>query len=630
MVTTHMVTANIKNILAILQGAIYSDSWCFLREILQNALDSLVARSGTDPRFQPLIKITVDAEIGRIRIEDNGIAMSREQIIEWLCCLGGSGKGGNDLGPFREEIIGQFGIGFFAALRVAEQIEVISQTPHGEATRMQMVPTGSYTLETCATRGVGTVVDLYLDEEHSEYANEEDIIKNIKKWADFIPYPIIVNGCGPVNTMIAPYYRPGWDGHDVQELQQFIKGHFGEDPLTIIPVITGGMRGVLYVTDANPTRVTGYNGCISAYVKRMYVCEDSDLIPLWARSMVGGIIEFDLQPSASRESLIQNGEYFAAAGKLAALIVNHLAHLAQTDRSTLHLITLCHNHSLKNAVLQDKYLLEQLVPFLNFRTNHGLLSLSEIQEAQPKDEDGRTPILGFESAADKLRFDQLYTPKGRLVVNCESGSLDREVILEYCRQHQDSLAYREIGVDDGLVFAPLDDEEATYFSNLQKTVAAVLRMRGYQNISVETRRFHPQTMALTIISEKEDWMDPRVIPAGSGRFSGLQSFLMECMAQRVKNKVGKIFLNADNPTIRQLVQFDLADGWLDNLIYCLFCQALLLAAEGLDKEHRLDIYENHHRLFSKVIELTMENIRLKSKLRQLGEKVEEGDSEFHV
>ncbi len=605
MTTKHYVKADIKNIFKLLKDNLYSDEGTFLRELIQNAGDSLTERGKVGPGREPAIQIRLSPARGVFEIQDNGIGMSREELIERLACLGGSGKNGESI-----DTIGQFGIGFFSALNVASRVDVVSRRENEEATRLSMEPSGEYTMETYAPCETGTTVMVFLEQEYMEYAERSYVIQQVQKWADFLPYPIYLDAEPyPVNKMEAPFHIPGWQYHQA-ELKTWLQERFREEIISLIPVDDEGMHGALFITCLNGSMFSK-PGRVSIWLKRMFIGDDAGLIPDWASPMVRGVLEFDrLTPTASRESLIRNAEYYKTANKINALLLEHLVHLAKTNPTVFRIIAICHDLTLKDAALRDEYLFEHIASQLLFQSNSGMISLEQVVTEQPKDQSGRTPILGYRNQADQLRFEQLYTPKGDFVLNLDAG-LNAEVVDMYCRLHPEQVVFREVGADDG-IYMPLPEEEAMRFKNLERTFAAVLRQRGVDMV-VETRRFKPVRLSIALVDNSKA---PGLSTDAWTGLIGMQALLMKHLAQSQKQGIKKLFLNAMNPVIRQLAVLDLSDGWLDDIVFNLFSEALLLSPDKLTDEQRKAIYDDHHQVYSALIQSTLENLYLKRELRK--------------
>lgn len=610
--TKHQVSVNLPQILDIFKSSTYSEP-PFVKELLQNATDAICERLAIQPEHTGRIDVELDVKQHRIRFSDNGRGMQPDELKKNLACLGGTSK---DCDPMELNLIGRFGVGFFSALFVGASVDISSRAfGTEEGSILKMHPNGDYTLESCPYPQVGTTVDVWLDQEHAEFASDEYLIRAIKKWCDFLPYSIYLNQNGPINQRNAPYHSPGWQHSRQLEMSTFVQQRFGEEPLSLIPVEAPGMRGVLYISNADMQKNFHYSGRLEVYLRRMRIGEDAaGLLPDWARSFAGGMVEFDyLMPTASRESLMRNEPYRHAQKTLGKIIIAHLLHLGQKNPPKLRTIATYHNYRLKNMVLREPDLFNAIVELLPFWTNHGIMPLGTILEQQPKDREGRTSILGLRSGSGELHAAEVYTPKGFIVIHLDSGSLDTEVIFEYCRRHEEC-RFEELGTDDQRIYQKLPDEEAADFLCVERAVTTILRRRGCTDVHVETRSFTPPRLSMAIVEGGED-ISATVNPVPSG-FRGLKALYAEYVNAMNARKV-TVFLNSLNPLIKRLSTLErhLSDGWLDELVSCLYGQTLLLSAENQSDEQRNQLYDEHHAFFEKFIEQVLDNLFMKHELR---------------
>jgi molecular chaperone HtpG len=207
---TRAFQAEVEELLGLMIHSLYSHKEIFLRELISNASDALdklrfeaLTEPGLaqdDPRLR--IRIEVDPEARTLSVRDNGIGMSREEVAQNLGTIARSGtrrflEALKDKGGDRPELIGQFGVGFYASFMVAERITVETRRA-GEArgTRWTSGGTGEYTLEEVDGLARGTVVTLQLrardseDEEAQEFSDPQVVRELVRKYSDFVEWPI--------------------------------------------------------------------------------------------------------------------------------------------------------------------------------------------------------------------------------------------------------------------------------------------------------------------------------------------------------------------------------------------------------------------------------------------------------
>ena len=209
---TRQFETEVQQLMNLIVNSLYSNQEIFLRELISNAsdaIDKLRYESQTHTELlegagELNIRIAPDSEKKCLVISDNGIGMTKDEVVENLGTIAKSGtsafmaaleesKKNDAIAP---ELIGQFGVGFYSAFIVADRVVVETRKAgEGEATRWESDGLGSYTLETCSKKEHGTTITLYLKEEGlEEDFNEEWVIKRVvKQHSDFVAYPVVMN-----------------------------------------------------------------------------------------------------------------------------------------------------------------------------------------------------------------------------------------------------------------------------------------------------------------------------------------------------------------------------------------------------------------------------------------------------
>jgi molecular chaperone HtpG len=327
----HEFQAEVRELLDLMIHSLYSHKDIFLRELISNASDAL-----DKIRFEALsrpelasgelaITLEVDAAARTLAVHDNGIGMSRTEVVENLGTIARSGTR-EFLRAIREakaaaapELIGQFGVGFYASFMVADRITVVTRRAGtDEATRWESTGDGSYTLGAAERPAAGTTVTLYLkpqDEEDglNDYTQEGALKDIVKRYSDFVTYPIRLQG-ETLNSMKAIWARDQ-DAVTEDEHREFYKhvSHDWNDPLEHLSVHMEGSfeaRALLYIPSKAPfdlhDREGGHRG-LSLYVKRVFIMDDwRELLPPHLRFVRGVVSSDDLPLNVSRELLQKN------------------------------------------------------------------------------------------------------------------------------------------------------------------------------------------------------------------------------------------------------------------------------------------------------------------------------------
>ena len=325
----HEFQAEVRELLDLMIHSLYSHKDIFLRELISNAsdaLDKVRFESLSRPELAPVgeleITLEVDEAARTLAVYDNGIGMTRDEVVENLGTIARSGTR-EFLRALREaqaagapELIGQFGVGFYASFMAADRITVVTRRAGTEeATRWESTGDGGYTLGPAERSGAGTTVTLHLkpkDEEDGlkDYTQTFVLKDIVKRYSDFVTYPIRLKG-ETLNSMKAIWAR-GRDEVTEEEHREFYKhiSHDWNDPLEHLSVhIEGGFeaRALLYIPSKAPfdihDRDGGHRG-LSLYVKRVFIMDDwRELLPPYLRFVRGVVASDDLSLNVSREIL---------------------------------------------------------------------------------------------------------------------------------------------------------------------------------------------------------------------------------------------------------------------------------------------------------------------------------------
>ena len=351
----HEFQTEVRELLDLMIHSLYSHKDIFLRELVSNASDALdkvrfesLSRPELTPAGELEIRLEVDAAARTLSVHDNGIGMTRAEVVENIGTIARSGTR-EFLRAVREakaasapELIGQFGVGFYSSFMAADRITVVTRRAGtDEATRWESTGDGGYTLDATSRPAAGTTVTLHL-----KPADEEDGLKDytqdwvlkdiVKRYSDFVSYPIRL-GSETLNSMKAIWAR-GKDEVTEEEHREFYKhiSHDWNDPLEHLTVhIEGGFeaRALLYIPSKAPFDVrhrdTAGHG-LSLYVKRVFIMDDwRDLLPPFLRFVRGVVSSDDLSLNVSREILQKDRQVQAIRKHLVRRILGALKEMKE-------------------------------------------------------------------------------------------------------------------------------------------------------------------------------------------------------------------------------------------------------------------------------------------------------------
>ena len=382
--------SEVKQLLDIVIHSLYTEKDIFLRELISNSADALekfrhqqLVDDNVFDKEAPLeINISFDEEAHTLTITDSGIGMSKEELEENLGTIAHSGSKNflTELAEAAKEdvnLIGQFGVGFYAAFMVADKVTVQSRSylPDAEGCQWESVADGSYTLSPCPGLHRGTKIILELNEEAHDYASEFDIKRIIKQYSNFVPFPIKVKG-DEVNTVQAVWTKSKSEISD-EEYNDFFKfvGNASDDPLCHLHFSTDAplaIKALLYVPKDNFEEL-GFGRMdpgVSLYCKKILIEQHSkDILPEWLRFAKGVIDSEDLPLNISRQALQENALVAKINKVITGRFLKYLAELAKKEPETYEKVWKTFGIFLKEGATSDFMHREAIAKLLRFESS---------------------------------------------------------------------------------------------------------------------------------------------------------------------------------------------------------------------------------------------------------------------
>ena len=323
----HEFQTEVRQLLDLMIHSLYSHKDIFLRELISNASDALdkvrfeaITRPELTPAGELEIRLEADAAARMLSVWDNGIGMTREEVVQNIGTIARSGTREflqairEQKGQIAPELIGQFGVGFYSSFMVADRITLVTRKA-GETTATRWESSGDgYELAEAERDVAGTTVTLHLkpkDEEDGlrDYTDPHVLRDIVKRYSDFVGYPIRLKA-DTLNSMKAIWARPKEEVSE-QEYRDFYKHltHDWNDPLEHVLVRVEGTveaRALLYIPAKAPVDLFMRDGKrgVQLYVKRVFIMDDWEaLLPPWLRFVRGVVASDDLSLNVSREIL---------------------------------------------------------------------------------------------------------------------------------------------------------------------------------------------------------------------------------------------------------------------------------------------------------------------------------------
>ncbi|MBS4208036.1 molecular chaperone HtpG [Bacillus sp. FJAT-50079] len=448
--------AESKRLLEMMINSIYSQKEIFLRELISNASDAidkiyykaLTDDSLTFDRDSYYIKIAADKENRRLTLVDTGIGMTKDELETNLGVIAKSGslafKTENELKD-GHEIIGQFGVGFYSAFMVADKVTVISKAlGSDEAFKWESTGAEGYTIEPAEKESVGTEIILTIkenteDEQYDEYLEEYRLRSIIKKYSDFIRYPIkmdvsksrLKDGSEDefeeyteeeiINSMVPIWKKNRSELKDEDYENFYAEKHYGFDkPLAHIHTsVDGAIRynAILFIPEKTPFDYYSkeYEKGLELYSNGVLIMSKcADLLPDYFSFVKGMVDSEDLSLNISREILQQDRQLKRIANNINKKINSELQSMLKNDREKYEKFYEAFGRQLKYGVYSDfganKDALQDLLLFYSSKEKK-LVSLNEYVSRMPEEQ----KYIYYASGESIERIDKL--PQTELVAD---------------------------------------------------------------------------------------------------------------------------------------------------------------------------------------------------------------------
>ncbi|MFI5510330.1 molecular chaperone HtpG [Mycobacterium sp. NPDC051804] len=434
--------AEARQLLDLLIHSVYSNKDSFLRELISNASDALDKLRLETLRNKDLvvdasdlhIEIDVDKGARTLTVRDNGIGMTHDEVIDLIGTLAKSGTGQlrQQLREAKnaaasEELIGQFGIGFYSTFMVADKVELLTRKAgESEATRWVSSGDATYTIEAVEDAPQGTAVTLHLKPEDSEdqlhdYTVEWKIRELVKKYSDFISWPIRMQverrtpqteeggETGPetvtIETQTLNSMKAVWakskDEVSEEEYKEFYKhiAHAWDDPLEVIAMKAEGTfeyQALLFIPSQAPFDLFSRDAKvgIQLYVRRVFIMGDCDeLMPRYLRFVKGVVDAQDMSLNVSREILQQDRQVTAIRRRLTKKVLTTIQDLQSQRPEDYRTLWTQFGSALKEGLMSDVDNRDTLLRIASFASTHSDEESTTLVEYIERMKDGQDQIF---------------------------------------------------------------------------------------------------------------------------------------------------------------------------------------------------------------------------------------------
>ncbi|GGZ11978.1 molecular chaperone HtpG [Streptomyces nitrosporeus] len=434
-----------RQLLQMMIHSIYSNKDVFLRELISNSSDALDKLRLETLRDESLradtsdlhIAVEADEEKRTLTVRDNGIGMSHDEVVQLIGTIARSGtakflqelKEAKDSAT-SEELIGQFGVGFYSSFMVADEVTLLTRRAGEEqGTRWNSDGEGTYTVETVDDAPQGTSVTLRLKPEDTEdrlfdYTSPWKLREIVKRYSDFITWPIRMAAVTPaedgtepaaetVNSMKALWARSK-DSVSDEEYSELYKhiSHDWTDPLETIRMQAEGTfeyQALLFLPSHAPQDLfmQGHKRGVQLYVKRVFIMDDCEaLMPSYLRFVKGVVDAQDLSLNVSREILQQDRQIELMRRRLAKKVLSTVKDMMSASPENYRTLWKEFGRVLKEGLLQD------------FENRDAILEISSFASTQ--DEEGLTTLRSYVERM-KEGQEQIYFMTGESRAAMESS-----------------------------------------------------------------------------------------------------------------------------------------------------------------------------------------------------------------
>ncbi len=589
----------VRQLLHLMIHSLYSNKEIFLRELISNASDAAdklrfeaLANPellGDDPDLS--IRIAYDAGKGALSVSDNGIGMSKDEVIQNLGTIARSGTAdflqqmtGDEKHDAR--LIGQFGVGFYSAFIVADAVEVLSRRAGTrDAVLWRSDGQGEFSVEAAERDSRGTTVTLHLKEAEKEFVDAFRLESLIRKYSDHIAFPVFLDNeeepsdePKTVNSATALWTRARTDV-DEEEYREFYKSlaHDFADPLAWSHNRVEGKReytSLLYIPGSAPFDLWNREAPrgLKLYVQRVFIMDDAEqFLPLYLRFVKGVVDSSDLPLNVSRELLQQNADLDAMRSALTRRVLDMLQKLASNEPEKYATFWKEFGQTVKEGIIEDPQNREKLLKLLRFATTQS----DSDEQTQSLDDyvsrmaDGQDRIYylvadSHATAAGSPHLEQLRE-KGIEVILL-SDRIDPWLVDQLT--DYDDKSFHDVG--RGKLSLPDGEGEITQEAMNEEHKPLLKKIRRSLRDKVET------------VNVSQRLVDsPACVVTGDQDLSPQLRRMLEASGQEIPDTKPVLEINVDHPLVARL-SAETDDGRFDELSGIVLDHAMLAEGAQLD------------------------------------------------
>ncbi len=610
-----------ENMMPIIKKWLYSDKDIFLREIVANGVDAITKfkklvgmGEAQEDGAEYCIKIGIDKDAKTLTVEDNGLGMTEEEVEKYITQIAFSGAA-DFLSKYEkaggEGIIGHFGLGFYSAYMVSDDIEIFTKSYKADAKGVRWESDGenTYTIEECDKQDRGTKIVMHIADEEKEFLDEGRIRSLIEKYCAFMPYNIYLNYTGKDDKALndtQPLYLKNPKDCTDEEYKEFYRKTFHDfhDPLFWIHLNMDypfRLKGILYFPKVK-SKVELERGKVKLYCNQVFIADNiKEVIPEYLL-LLNGVIDCPDIPLNVSRSFLQNDRQVQKISKhITKKVADKLTGLFKTDREKF---CSCWNDIsvfIKLGCIKDEDFYSKVKDIIVYKDLNG--EYKTLQEFVGKAEEGKTEETA-EGKAEEKAEEKKEEPKEAATIYYVSDEVGQAQYISMFKNAGLNAIVCDTFIDPHFVSYLEYKETGKYkFLRIDADVDAALKA-GESNADDDKALVEAFKAALknTTIAVKAEKFKSDAIPAVinvsefSRRFGEMNAFYGLAGADADRDMT--IVINTANPAVQAFTGLD-ADKqkFVANQIYYM----AMLSYKKLSPEEMQDFTSNNMELLNKFI-----------------------------
>jgi molecular chaperone HtpG len=571
---------NLSGLIDLLSQHTYSSPQVFIRELLQNASDAIVARKQITPDYQGEMQIELlrdDDEIPILVFRDNGIGLNEEEVHLFLATIGQTSKR-DEWFAHPNDFIGQFGIGLLSCFVVSDDVVVVTRSAkdNDKTIEWRGRMDGTYSL-TILDKQIepGTEVRLRCKSGSEELFAADKVEDLAHHYGSLLRFPIrFVSADGDllINDQRPPWEQAFVDAEEERDAyMDYGKSLFNMEFFDYVPLNStiGDVRGVAYVLLFSPSLAMKKTHRV--YLKNMLLSEQTEgLLPDWAFFVKCVVNANDLRPTASRESFYEDRTLAATRTALGAQLRQYLIDLAGKTPFLLTTLIRLHHLSFKALAVDDDEFFRIFMKWLPFETNMGPTTLTEYIEQHR--------VIRYVAKADQFKqIAAIAAAQSMCVINA-GYAYDQQLI-----QRLEALlpGVQLVHVDPDtlfLGFSYLTSDEDSQVAKFLELAAALLEPFA---CAAEIRRFSPGELPALYIADQDAWFMRSVETTKEVSGGGLWSSVLDQLTAGMDlGNTARLCFNYNNPVIYKVTRMS-DEALMTHAIKMLYVQSILLSHRPL-------------------------------------------------